>query len=344
MKHYPYRRNTGCRLLVDQTWCGYHAVTLQNRSLRVTVLPEKGGDIVEFLHKPTDTDALFVSPNGLRRSDHAEFTLNSGPGAFMDRYPGCWQEILPAGGPPSSFGGIGFGQHGEISVLPWRCEVLQDSAQEIAVKLTVQTIRTPFLLERIMRITSDAPVLCIEEKVTNLSPQELPLMWGHHPTFGGGFLDDSCQFQIARARVEVPEWRTFASQRLPIGAKGDWPVLRGIRGVDVDLSVMPDRSAATADFLFLTDLAEGRYRIANRNLGLGVEVEWDLSVMPHLWFWQVAGGAPDYPWWNQTYSMALEPFTSKVCDYQQAADANDALVLKPNGHRDFRLSARFIDV
>jgi hypothetical protein len=228
MKHYPYQRNTACRLLVDQSWCGYHAVTLQNRHLRVTVLPEKGGDIIELLHKPSDTDVLFLSPNGLRRDDHADFTLNDGPGAFMDRYPGAWQEILPAGGPPASHGGIGFGQHGEISVLPWRCEVVADTPDEVAIALTVQTVRTPLRLRRVMRLRRDEAVLHLEETLANLSPQRMPVMWGHHPAFGGGFLETGCVLEVAAATIEVPQETAFATQRLAPGTRG--PLARVDRG------------------------------------------------------------------------------------------------------------------
>ena len=336
MKHYPYLRNFGCRLLLDQTWCGYHAVTMQNRWIRVTVLPEKGGDIIEWLHKPTDTDVLFLSPNGLRRGEYAEPSIGGAPGTFMDRYPGAWQEILPAGGPPASYGGIDFGQHGEISVLPWRCELIADGPDEVAIKLTVQTIRTPFRLERVMRIRADEPVLTLDETLTNLSPQTLPVMWGHHPAFGGAFIDDSCRFEIKRARVEALPERVFEGQRLKPGMTAEWPIVEGHDGQPVDLSVMPPRSAGTADLLYLTDLAEGRYRIVNHNLRLAVELRWDVSVMPHLWFWQVAGGAPNYPWWGQTYSMALEPFTSKVDNLQAAADAGDALLLGPHEEAPLR--------
>ncbi len=339
MKHYPYQRNTGCRLLLDQQWCGYHAVTLQNRWIRVTVLPEKGGDIIEWLHKPTDTDVLFLSPNGLRRPDHAEPTIGGPPGTFMDRYPGGWQEILPAAGPPSTFAGVDFGQHGEVSVLPWRCEVLRDDPDEVAVRLTVQAIRTPLLLQRTMRLRADAPTLVLEERLTNRSPQTLPVMWGHHPTFGGGLLDETCRIEIPGARVEVPAERAFDTQRLEPGTAGDWPVLRGIDGRDVDLSRVPPPEAQTANFLFLTDLRDGRYRLVNERLGLAVEVRWDLEVMPHLWLWQVAGGAPDYPWYSQNYNLALEPFTSKVSNYRQAAEAGDLLTLGPRAQRAFELSA-----
>lgn len=342
MKHYPYRRNTGCRLLLDQTWCGYHAVTLQNRSVRVTVLPEKGADIIEWLHKPTDTDVLFLSPNGLRRGEFAEPSIGGPPGTFMDRYPGAWQEILPAGGPPAEYGGIGFGQHGEVSVLPWRCELIEDDRAEVAIKLSVQTIRTPLMLERIMRLVGDEPTLYLDETLTNLSPQPLPVMWGHHPAFGGGFLDETCRVEIRAARVEVPTERAFETQRLGPGTVGDWPTLPGVNGQPVDLSRMPPRNAKSADYLYLTDLAEGRFRMINERLRLTVEFQWELAVMPHLWCWQVAGGSTGYPWWGQTYNWALEPFTSKVSNYQQAVDAGDVLKLGPQERRSFALRASII--
>ena len=342
MKHYPYQRNTGCRLLLDQAWCGYHAVTLQNRWVRVTVLPEKGGDIVEWLHKPTDTDVLFLSPNGLRRPDHAEPSIGGPPGTFMDRYPGGWQEILPAAGPPSRFAGVDFGQHGEVSVLPWRCVLVRDDPEEVAVRLAVQTIRTPLLLERTMRLRADDPTLVLEERLCNRSPLELPVMWGHHPAFGGGLLDETCRIEISAGRVEVPRQRAFDSQRIEPGTVGAWPVVRGTDGAEVDLSQVPAREANTANFLYLTDLREGRYRLVSARRQLAVEIAWDLDVMPHVWMWQVAGGAPGYPWYSQTYNLALEPFTSKVSNYQEAADAGDLLVLGPREERTFTLRASIL--
>ena len=53
---------------------------------------------------------------------------------------------------------------------------------------------------------------------------------------------------------------------------------------------------ATPHF-FVTDLTDGRYRIVNERTQVAVEMRWDLAVMPHLWFWQVAGGAPKLPFY-----------------------------------------------
>ncbi|NUP80976.1 MAG: DUF5107 domain-containing protein, partial [Nonomuraea sp.] len=59
------RRNWAARLR-ESAIDGLRAVTLENERLRVTVVPDKGGDVVEFLHKPTDTDFVWLSPQGLR--------------------------------------------------------------------------------------------------------------------------------------------------------------------------------------------------------------------------------------------------------------------------------------
>ena len=37
----------------------------------------------------------------------------------------------------------------------------------------------------------------------------------------------------------------------------------------------------------------------------------DVALFPYLWYWQVWGGGPDYPWWGREYDCALEPWTSR---------------------------------
>lgn len=41
---------------MDWSYCGLRAVVLENRLLRVVVLPEVGARIWQITHKPTDTD------------------------------------------------------------------------------------------------------------------------------------------------------------------------------------------------------------------------------------------------------------------------------------------------
>lgn len=77
-------RKHGCRILEYSTR-GLRAVTLENSALRVTVLPDKGADIVELRLKALDLDVLWASPSGLR-DPRTTVPSSEGAGAMMDFY------------------------------------------------------------------------------------------------------------------------------------------------------------------------------------------------------------------------------------------------------------------
>ncbi|GAA3311805.1 hypothetical protein [Nonomuraea dietziae] len=71
------------------------------------MLADKGGDVVEFLHKPSDTDLVWLSPQGLRRP-LPPAGGRTDVGAFVDHYEGGWQESSPTAAPPVSTGAPGW--------------------------------------------------------------------------------------------------------------------------------------------------------------------------------------------------------------------------------------------
>jgi hypothetical protein len=301
-------RKHGCRMLFYQMQ-GFGAVTLENRALRVTVLPDKGSDIIEFRLKARDLDVLWASPMGLR-NPRVTLPSSEGLGPMADFTAGGWHEILPSGGPPSSYAGANWGQHGETTTLPWETRVLTDKADQVALEFRTRLLRYPILIQKTLRIRDDRAVLEIEEHVTNEADESLPIMWGHHPTVGAPFLSSSCRLQLPKGTVRVPELATFERQRVLSGATGDWPHIATRDGSTLDLSCMPTANVRTAEYLYITDLAEGWYAITNADLGIGFGLCWDIALFPHLWYWQVARGAYGYPWYGRTYCMALEPWTS----------------------------------
>ena len=62
MTHYQLERNYGCRVSDAWTFRGLKTAVIENELLRVVVLIDKGADIYQFVHKPTDTDFLWRSP------------------------------------------------------------------------------------------------------------------------------------------------------------------------------------------------------------------------------------------------------------------------------------------
>lgn len=91
---FSHERNYGCRI-TQTIFRGLRTVTLENELIRVTVLADKGSDIIEFLHKPTDTDFMWRSPQGVRNPTTFVPTIPRPEGAFLDYYEGGGRSVCP---------------------------------------------------------------------------------------------------------------------------------------------------------------------------------------------------------------------------------------------------------
>lgn len=301
------RRNYGCRVTTDVTIKGNRAVIMENQLLRLTILVDRGTDIVELLYKPEDLDLMWRSPVGLhKRSDYLSTTGNS-LGNYLDHNSGGWQEILPNGGSECCYKGACLGMHGEISAVPWEFCVVKDEAEEIVLCFTVTTLRSPFRLKKELSLKADESTIYIKEELTNLAKEPMELMWGHHPTVGEPFLEEHCKiFTNARTGFAMQQ-EDFKTQRVKPGTEFSWPGTE----LGMDLSDIPSREAGTADMIYLKDFPPNAwYEVRHPHRGLSYGMRWDGTRFPYLWMWLVCGGADGYPWYKRTYNLALEPWSS----------------------------------
>jgi len=115
---YTHERSFGCRVNDEFTYRGLRVLTLENSLIKVSVLLDKGADIFEFIHKPSDTDFMWRSPLGVRPQPMNLNTIPAAEGDFMDYYEGGWQEVFPSGGRPCVYKGGQMGLHGEVWGIP----------------------------------------------------------------------------------------------------------------------------------------------------------------------------------------------------------------------------------
>lgn len=334
-------RNWGARLR-EITLAGLRAFVLENELLRVVVLAGKGGDVVEFLHKPSDMDFVWISPDGLRAPGQGAC---DDVAVFLDGYEGGWQEVLPNGGAPSVYRGARFAQHGEVAGLPWDAEVVADDEQEVAVRLSVRARRMPLRVVKTFRVVSGVAELVVEEELANDSDVELDVMWGHHIVFGAPFLKPGHRIRVPGGARVVPHAVPIGpgGRRVRAGGPHRWPHVPADGGGTVDLSVVPARGEPS-EIVYLTDLDEGRYEVVDPAGGPGLRVRWDASVLPHLWLWQELGATVDHPWWGRAYVVGLEPFAGHPTDGLAAAVENGtALKLGPRAVRRLWLRAGVIE-
>lgn len=264
--HFAPHRNHGCRLR-EFVWHGRRCVSLENAIARVVVCADKGSDILEFSHKPTDTEVLYQAPHGLGSPyDRPSSPLAGGP--FRDHFTGGWFVMTPNGPEPCEHHGAAFGHHGEATHLAWDCSIVDDRPERIEVVFRTRLRRMPLMMERRMVMTEGAGRLTLIETVHNESLQAIDVLWGHHPCFGAPFIDSDCEIVLADGeRVAVEEGQNDFFVRAP---------------------------------------SLGGYEIRNSRPGVGFSLTWDVSLFAKLGVWRQWGGASDYPAYGR-HILALEP-------------------------------------
>jgi uncharacterized protein DUF4432 len=324
------QRNWGARVR-EFAWLGWDALTLENELLRVGVLAGRGSDVFELLYKPRDVDFVWLTEGGFRRADN-----------FVDGYGGGWQEILPNGGAPSSHDGVSFGQHEEVSLLPWDYEVVADTEDRVAVRLSVACSKMPLRLVKELSLEARSARLDVAETLVNESDAPVQLMWGHHLAFGAPFIRPGARIRLADGIEGIPHPSALNEGGRRIAAEPfQWPHASSPDGKQVDLSVLPP-AGTPSDIVYLTGFpARAWYEVGGDDLAL--RVTWDGEVMPYLWFWQEFGRTVGYPWYGRHWNIGLEPFSSYPTNGLAEAVANGtALELGPRERREFSLSAEVI--
>ena len=343
-RRYRPQRNWGARVL-EYEYAGMRTVFLENEKLRVGVLADKGTDVFEFNYKPRDVDFVWLTAGGVRNPTSYLSTSPDSLATFLDYYPGGWQEIFPSGGTPSSYLGARFGQHGEVSNLPWDYEIVEDVEDVVAVRFSIRTQKTPFRLEKTLRLCSGGSGLCVEETLTNESEVPLHVMWGHHIAFGRPFLEEGCKIRLPEGVTVVLNEEPLHSggRRVKGGRRYTWPTAEGESGGIVDLSILPE-AGTMSEMLYLKTLREGWYEVENPKKALALRVEWDVEQMPYLWFWQEYGASGFYPWYGRHYNIGLEPFSSYPTNgIEEAVSNGTALLVGAREQRRFSLRVKVLE-
>jgi hypothetical protein len=311
-------RHFGCRITDDSTYKGMNVLFMENELIKIGILLDKGADLFQFIYKPKDIDFLWKSPLGIQNPHRFKESIASDSGSFLDNYHGGWQEIFPGGG-PYVYQGAEIGLHGEVTQLGWDYTILEDEPENVKIKLTVDCVRTPFRIEKTIHLKSQNPSVYIEEKITNLSSQDLNIMWGQHPSFGAPFLEKGNRLFLDAKRAMVHKPQFMSSGIFKPGVEFDWPILK-TGGKAVDLSVIGGSSDGYGDMIYIRELVKGWYACINPESQVGFGLAWPKEIYPYIWYWLVYGMSPGYPWWNRTYCVALEPWTSYPNSFDDAVE------------------------
>lgn len=313
---------------------GHAAVWIENGLLRLSILPQKGADIYEFIHKPSGVEFMMRTPSGLQPPG------DQPQADFLANYEGAWQELFPNTNLPCEYRGETLPMHGEVALLPWSYDVEQDDEEATVIRFSVKCRQTPFRLERLMRLKAGASTVELEGRVVNEGDESAHFVWGHHVVLGGTFLEGGCTVETSAQEVDVPDDLGILpeSARLALGQHTTWPFAQGRNpGERVDLRQVPGPEIETHDDTFLSGLTDGEVSVANPRLGLRFALNWDVKVFPYLVLWQPYGGPIDPPL-SGTYGLGIEPWVS-AGNLEHAMMRGEALELRPGEQFETWLTA-----
>jgi hypothetical protein len=280
---------------------------LENRHLRVTLLPERGGALFELLWKPGDVDLLWRWERGLRPVGYVP-SLPLSQGNYQDHFFGGWDIMFPTVDRFQPVAPLPIGYHGEVACLPWRSRITADEPDEVAVELTVRCIRAPFLVTRILRLTH-LPELVIETTIENLAKRPVSYAVGEHIALNIDPLLPG-KLQLGGAVLTTADGEASPHARLAPGQRSEWPIALLSDGNQTDVSRIDADALGTSDVIGLVDLAEPTIRVVPTEGPLPpFSLTWDGELMPSLLLWLGLGGDLQAPWFGTATLLAVEPMS-----------------------------------
>lgn len=320
---------------------GMETAFLENRHLRVMVVPGKGGDILEFRDKRTDVDVLYHAdyewdPPADRRIPSTDMTWN-------EHYPGGWQLNLPVAGGPMEFSGNRYGHHGESALIEWESGVTRDDDEAVTLELTARLRRYPFAVQRELTLPADEPALYVDESVTNEGDYPLEYVWQHHVALGRPLVGPAARLDVPAGESYVEAYdETHATNRLAGDQDFDWPTAEGVDGDEIDLREFPPLDAEIHDQAFLLGVDDGWYAVTNPALDVGFALSYPAEHFESLWYWQAFGGMDESPFWGRNYTAGLEPTTAYPGHSLPAAQRDNGTMntLDPGETKSVELVAR----
>ncbi len=298
---------------------GIDILHLENESLRVIVLPGKGGDVYAIVYKPLDLDVLLKTAKGLRPFAGRDLRSNRMTW-YSEVFVGGWMDVLPH---RARYREVDVPQEksGIAATLPWAHEVAEDSGDRCAVKLKATLPVIPLAVEKTISLTKGIPEVLVEETVRNTGDAEARFTWTQHPTFGGAFLDEDVEVILPRCTVFRPREYARERSRGLAAFEGRVDDVKLPDGRTRDLRRLAPRAAREDLFVALKDLEAHQAALLNRRRSLEVRLSWDPSAFPYLRYWFRSS--------EDTYTVGLEPSNDCFADMDDSIAHGTFLSLAP---------------
>ena len=293
-------------------------VDLENRWLKVRVLPEVGAKIYDLIWKPTGRNILYHNP----RIAPQVYPIES---EFDNYWCGGWDDAFPTCD-GCVFRNQRYPDLGELRSLRWKVDSTRRPAGGAVAQFSAWGPISPVRAMKTVTVEGRAPVVRMRYQITNLGPMNVDFLWGTHPALA----------ITPHTILRIPARHALVSQSNDpaygqTGQRYDWPILEtGERRIEMDKVRGIDANLCFGHYAL--DLEEGWYAIEDARTGEGFLLTFPLEQCPCLWLWLNYGG------WRGLHHVIVEPWTGFPVNLAQAYEQKSTRCLKPG--EDFSVEVK----
>ncbi len=288
---------------------GLRAVVLENKSLRVVVLPEAGAKVLQIHYKPLAADLLWNNPS-IAPSRQPVYA------SYDDTWSGGWDELFP-NDEAGELLGFQLPDHGELWTGEWQAELVEASG-ETGLQMRFITPVSHFVVEKRLALRRDHAALEVQYRLTNRGTRRFPFLFKLHPAFAVR-KNHRIDFPTMTVRRESEFAGTLEGAPLTFA----WPNAQ-LGDHTIDLRQVPDERSGEVHFFYGTELAAGWCGITNRTNRLAVGLRFDPEVFSSCWLFATYGG------WHDLNVAVLEPATGYPYKMQSMLENGQARWLAPD--------------
>ncbi|MBZ5683571.1 MAG: DUF4432 family protein [Acidobacteriia bacterium] len=296
------------RVTTDWSYRGLDAVVLENRLLRVVILPQAGGKIWQITYKPFDKDLLWNNP----RIAPARLPMNA---RYDDVWSGGWDELFP-NDEVAVIDGESYPDHGELWTGQWTVEPFSQLDQA-GIRLRCMTPISSIEVEKTILLQSGQARIEFDHCFTNRGLKDFPFLWKLHPAMSVS-PQSRIDFPAMKVRLEPAFLGTLAGACEP----ADWPTIKTPDG-EVDLRRVTPEQAQQLYFFYGTEMKGNWCALTDTAERLSCGLQFDSAIFPCCWLFATYGG------WRNYNVAVLEPCTGYPLNFEAMKAAGRHRTLAP---------------